>query len=62
MHKYLIIVNICSKGIFITKVCAYYREYKDMLDLRDPMVNPVTLETVVHQELRDNVERRAIEV
>ena len=32
------------------------------MELRDPMVNPVMLETVDPKESRDNVERRAIEV
>lgn len=33
-----------------------------MLDLRDPMVNPVMLETVAHQESKEDVERKAREV
>lgn len=52
--------------MYITKefyaYCKFIREFKDMLDLKDPMVSPVTLETVVNQESRDNEERRAREV
>ena len=37
----------------------YNREYKDLMDLKDPMVNQVTLETADPEESRDNVELRA---
>ena len=40
----------------------FHRVYKDLLDLRDPTVNPVMLETVDLKELRECVERRAREV
>ena len=45
--------HICSEAF---KLLYYIREYKDLMDLRDPMVIQVMLETADPQESRDSVE------